>query len=193
MITLDRNLIQGIHGVWGVDDASPMPPMAYWDHLSPSWARVWVEVVDRERDSRVPWKDDRVLKEWLRLTGFHPKQFEFASDLAHQQRALRVAREVVDALYIADEVQQLDGQPALDFAHGWMNARYFLLALATCSLPDGEACGGRWCPPADAVAQSLARAIELHQPAYAANFSDGFHAHLVRVLDPEKCGLRCKR
>lgn len=178
--------------MYGADDHTPMPPAAFWDHLSPAWARVWLEVADELKDSRLPWKDLRVLEQWLRITGFNPKQFEFAPELSQQQRALRLAREVVDALYVADEIEQLDGVPALDYAHGWMVALHFVASLSSCNPGEEGACNNRLCPPAEMVDRVVVTSVDLYHPASREEFANGFRSCVSKKLNQVGCVLRCK-
>lgn len=181
----------GLTELYGYDDESPMPPRTFFEQMAPAWARVWNEVADEHKDADLPWKDNRVAAQFMRLTGFHPKQLEFAAELGAQQRGLRRAREVSRALYTADEIEQLDGMPALDFAHGWMVALLYLAGLETCMAP--EPCNRCQCPPPAHMDMALATSVQLHEPASREHFSTGFRRCLAEKLTESDCSLRCKR
>jgi hypothetical protein len=178
--------------LYGNSDDSPMPPSVFSDQIAPAWARVWNEVADEYKEGDLPWKDQRVTAQFLRLTGFHPKQFEFAPDLRQQQRALRLGREVSRALYLADEIEQLDGVPALDYAHGWMVALHYLVSLASCPHTGHDPCNKRWCPPEAHLEGAIETALELYQPGNGEHFRAGFRRCVTEKLDDNRCVLRCK-
>jgi len=71
------------------------------------------------------WNSELVRKTFLTLAGFDPGKLQFSS-FEQQHAALNSAREIEAGLFEADEVEQLDGQSALDYAFGWMAARDWL-------------------------------------------------------------------
>lgn len=105
---------------------SPISPKVFHERVMPTWARVYIEVAARRDDHSLDWMSDDVHKAFVALTGFDPWRAMYL-DLGAQVAALDAAHEVGNALYDADEVAQLDGQPALDFAAGWMACRDIIL------------------------------------------------------------------
>ncbi len=189
---LDQHQDRRIIELYGADDHSPMPPAVFIEQIAPAWARVWNEVAHAHQDDDLPWKDRRVSAQFLRLTGFHPKQFETAPALVQQQRALRMGREVSRALYLADEIAQLDGEPALDYGHGWMTALHYVASLASCSVHGNESCHRRWCPPDTHVELALNTFLEVYQPGAADAFRAGFRQCVAEKLNEMRCVLLCR-
>ena len=118
-------------------DAS-LAPRDFLSLCSPSWARVYIELSygrDPSQD-RLSWDSESVRKEFICLTGFDPAKLQFG-EFHQQHAALNIARELDSALYQADEVEQLDGAPALQFASGWLSC-YIWIYYADKSLNPTE-------------------------------------------------------
>lgn len=118
---------------------------------NPAWSRVYTEVShseilksieasDIENVSHVdslPWLSEPVKATFIRLTGFDPARLQFADEEA-QHHALNAAREVERALFVADEIEQIDGTPAIEYAGGWMAARDALAGAHKVTLSNEE-------------------------------------------------------
>lgn len=122
--------------------------MAAWDEIEhsishdtfqemimPAWARLYIEVSNYKNASnkqtnrkRVDFYSDDVMSMFVTLTGFDPRRAQY-STLDQQHKCLDAARELETALEMADELFQLDGYSALDFAAGWMACRDMARAL----------------------------------------------------------------
>ena len=109
--------------------------------LFPALARIYVELnYTREQAYRIGF-DDAELKQWfMRLAGFDPAAASWAEPHAE------IAEDLERALWRADELEQLDGGPALAFAGGWMACRARRsLGLATDSTAmEISAAAGTW-------------------------------------------------
>lgn len=95
--------------------------------LFPALARIYVELnYTRQQAERIGF-DDADLRRWfVRLAGFDPASADPGEPHAETAEALE------RALWQADEGEQLDGEPALAFASGWMACRArMILGLPT--------------------------------------------------------------
>jgi hypothetical protein len=149
-------------------DTDPLEPRDFMEKCEVAWARIYIEVASEKKSYDVGWRDISVERVFLSLTGFVPSRYAFA-DLSTQLASLGRAREVTQALHNADEVFQLDGRPALDFAYGWMAA--FDDVLAGVQFTDGNR---------DAGAQ---RSRRNYPDADPKAFIDGFIAR-TRITHP---------
>ena len=106
---------------------------------SPAWARVYVECsfTRLQHNNRLSWVDDSVKRAFVALSGFDPAKIQYA-EIEVQHAALNAARELESALFEADEVEQLDGQPAIEYAMGWMTARDWLAGADVSAIPDED-------------------------------------------------------
>jgi hypothetical protein len=102
--------------------SSPISPRSFHNLIQPTWARVYIEVAAKKGDQNLEWESDEVLGEFIALTGFDPRRSQF-SPVDVQMSALTASHELRRGLYEADEIAQLDGASALDFAAGWMVCR----------------------------------------------------------------------
>lgn len=111
-----------------MDDFGPSPisPKTFHNLIQPTWARVYLEVAAKKTDENLEWESDEVLGEFISLTGFDPRRAQF-STVDVQMSALTASHELRRGLYEADEVAQLDGAPALDYAAGWMSCRDLMM------------------------------------------------------------------
>lgn len=93
---------------------SPLFAVAFF----PALARIYVELNHTRQQAERIGFDDAELRRWfVRLAGFDPAAASWAEPHAEAAEALE------RALWRADEVEQLDGGPALSFAGGWMACR----------------------------------------------------------------------
>lgn len=179
-----------ITSLYGSDDTTPMPPNAYFEQLAPAWARIWNEVAHAAHDASLPWRDEAVISAFKRIAGFDPRALYYA-ELAPQQRSLALGREVAHALFRADEIEQLDGVLALDYAHGWMLGWTYIMSVGACgqnTLP----CEGEYCPPEAHRTRSLTTALSVYAPANPPIFARGFQHCIDQHLSRGACVL-CRR
>lgn len=127
-----------ILSAWRGSDQQPISMDTFQEMIMPAWARLYIEVSSSKntapktegtnRRQRVDFYSDEVMTMFVTLTGFDPRRAQFSA-LDQQHKCLDAAREMEAALELADEVYQLDGLPALDFAAGWMACRDMLRAM----------------------------------------------------------------
>lgn len=109
--------------------------------LFPALARIYVELNHTRQQAERIGFDDAELRRWfLRLAGFDPAAANWGDPHAETAEALE------RALWRADEVEQLDGGPALSFAGGWMacRARGLLKLPADRTSSEVAAAAGLW-------------------------------------------------
>lgn len=123
--------------LFAFEEASPLPPREFINLVYPSWARVFIEITTQHRTADIGWHSDEVRQSFLRLAGFDPFRVQYA-DLPDQLAALQACADLVEALFQADEVWQLDGDEAIEFAAGWMTARAWLEFQPTDTKPSDE-------------------------------------------------------
>lgn len=145
---------------FGHHDEAPISPKSFIDRIQPTWARIYIELAHETNNKELDWHSDRVLQAFIALTGFRPARAAYLP-LSQQLAALQVAYEVVKALFEADELAQLDGQPALDFAFGWMACHDLVTNVPIES---------------ETVDLALDRAIHASNPRYPDAFRSGFKA-----------------
>lgn len=121
------------------DSEQSLSPGLFIQFCNPAWAKVYNELSYGRKavNERLAWNDDEVRREFISLAGFDPAKIQFA-EFDVQHACLNSARELDSALYMADEVEELDGRPALTFAAGWMNGRAWIHGADPVSHPDGE-------------------------------------------------------
>lgn len=181
-----------VRAVFGTSDLTPMPPRAFFDQLFPIMARVYVEVSDEHKELGIVCMDKRVWDALVRVLGFDPasERYQYAVELHIQTWALNRSREAERALYLADEVEQLDGQDALDYAAGWMRALDFFGGMTTCPEPqDGCNCQKKYCPSTASIDNAVKRELELFIPAKPEHFEAGYRCCIKTKIDDEQCTL----
>ncbi|MFL9611152.1 hypothetical protein ACKF11_13785 [Methylobacillus sp. Pita2] len=116
-----------------------MSPGLFTRMINPSWAKVHNELSfgRKELNEHLAWDAEEVKREFISLTGFDPGKAQYA-DADVQHACLDTARELDSALYMADELIQLDGRPALVFAMGWMSGRTWLSGADPSGMPDAD-------------------------------------------------------
>ncbi|PPC84810.1 MAG: hypothetical protein CTY35_00375 [Methylotenera sp.] len=114
-------------------------PGLFVELCNPAWARVYNELSfnRKSHNDRLAWTSEVVRRQFVALAGFDPGKLQYA-DVDAQSAALRAARELEAALFVADENEELDGRCALDYAHGWLTARDWLHGADTSALPDAD-------------------------------------------------------
>lgn len=159
--------------------------------LNPAQARVYIEVHDSLKDKVSPedllWNDHRVLSAFCNLLGVSQQYLErvthYPRSIEEQLAITFRAKEMLNALWQADEKAQLDGQPALDFAHGWILSREWLKNIAIC--PNGQGCSRMKCPPITKARSAAIEATKSAFPSNEANFVQGFIAGIEDQIIPE--------
>lgn len=114
--------------LWSHSDSSPISAESFRDLIMPTWARLYIEVSSAENNNDLAWNSGAVSDAFIFLTGIDPVRAQYGA-LEQQQRCLTASKELRDALFEADEVAQLDGQDALDYATGWMAFRDLISTL----------------------------------------------------------------
>lgn len=108
-------------------------------YLFPALARIYVELNFRREEVERIGFDDAELRRWfIRLAGFDPAAM--ATDQPHAE----IAESLERALWYADEIEQLDGVPALSFAAGWMQSTSRAVLGLPCSQADAELAAAAW-------------------------------------------------
>lgn len=145
-----------------------LPPGLFIELCAPAWAKVHNEVSFGRASSsdRLPWSSDKVRKIFYSLTGFDPAKMQYG-DIDAQHAALDAARELETAIYEADEIEELDGSPALDYAAGWMAAKTWLKG----GDPTNE-------PPEDVVDMMMNRCSQANAPGNRSSYEKGFRRRL---------------
>lgn len=178
-----------------MSDNTALTPRAFFDQLFPIMARIYVEVSDEHKELGIVMRDKRVWEALIRVLGFDPSgdRYQYAVELNVQVWALRRAKEAEHALYIADEIEQLDGQPALDFALGWMMALDFFEGMITCTEKknDGQ-CSRSRCPSRELAETTMKRAAGVAKPFDAGCFEKGYLKCVEMKTDPSVCILSSK-
>lgn len=192
---LNDEATRRVTGIFGSSDTTPMSPRAFFDQLFPTMARVYVEVSDEYKELGIVRMDRRVWDALVRVLNFDPaaERFQYAVDLNIQVWALSRSREAERALYLADEVEQLDGQAALDYAAGWMRALDYFEGLMTC--PDGGAdgCGKKYCPAKESVEGAIKREIGLFSPQKPELFISGYRKCIEEKTSEDRCVLATQK
>lgn len=119
--------------------ADHMNPGLFIELCNPAWGRVYNELSFNRvsHNERLAWTGEIVRKAFVMLAGFDPGKIQYADHEA-QHAALDAARELETALFEADEIEQLDGKPALEFAQGWITARDWIAGADSSALPDED-------------------------------------------------------
>ncbi len=121
--------------------------------LFPALSRIYVELnFTRRQVERVGFDDAELRKWFVRLAGFDPASASWAEPHADTAEALE------RALWRADELEQLDGEPALAFAAGWMACRARKLLSLPVDRTSAEiaAASGLWIEQAEAFLRGWA-------------------------------------
>lgn len=179
---------------FGTHDLTPMSPRAFYDQLFPTMARVYVEVSDENKELGMVNMDKRVCDALVKVLGFDPAndRYQYAVELNVQVWALNRSREAERALYLADEVEQLDGQAALDYAAGWMRALEFFNGLVTCPESSNNAegvCQRQYCPSQTTIDEAMKRELILFKPAISEHFESGYRKCIECKTDTKHCVL----
>ncbi len=158
-------------------------PAQFFEHIQPTWARVYLEVFDQLKDELGPeeliWRDQRVCGAITRLIGFDPMQYSHR-ELQAQLEYIQLSREACKALYLADEVAKLDGLPALDYAQGWMAAYWWLRQEMVLCPTMNMRCAGANCPSEDIMVAAAHRHASMQRPQHVEAFLDGFRTYVSR-------------
>lgn len=178
---------------------SPYSPAQFNLMINPALARVYIELYDALKDrmniDELLWDDPRVTSTLCGLMDVPSERLtmliNYASSQAEQVEFILKARKLNAALWEADEIEQLDGQPALDFALGWMQGLKWIDGLTTCYLSDRRQCEKALCPPGDAVTAAANAFAERTFPISLNMFLAGFKKVVARQIGtPGACAIQ---
>ncbi len=184
-----------MRATFGSHDLTPMVPRVFYDQLFPLMARVYVEVSDKLKELDMVPMDKRVWGAIVRILGFDPAadRYQYAAELAIQLWALARAREAVQALYLADEIEQLDGDPAMEFAAGWVRGIDFFIGIGTCHESEGPQCQRLHCPTPELVEVALTRELGAFKAMHPDQFAAGYQQCIKSKTNPGSCLMACTK